>query len=252
MARKAYLMGMFGMALTFAAVLSGCLNSNSEPSDTWTKVSDVNVLAGSWKGKGTIPIADQSVSMGEGEDAFALPVSTSSMGIEMTVSYAAGAEKAHTSAKLDMESILGAVAATINSDAAMKASIAPLMALSVAMDEDLSDMEKSDALASFGITPLDVIALMSGDEAAAAVLAMMTITKDHVWDMMAKENPALEKYYYIEDNDIPADSLLNTGGDVKINQSGTKLQLKLPKDQFKAGGMSVEKDVEFVLNRQSF
>jgi hypothetical protein len=252
MARKAYLTGMLGIALVFIMVLAGCPNSSSEPSDTWTKVSDVNELAGTWKGKGAIPIPAQSIPMGEEEDALLLPVPASSLETEMTVSYAAGAENVHASTKANIESFLDAMAATVNTNAAMKASIAPMLALSVAMDEDLSDEEKSQALASFGITPLDVIALMSGDEAAiAAALESITITKDHVWDMVAKENPDMKKYYYIDNNAIPAGTLLNAGGDVEINQSGTKLQLKLSKDQFKAGNMGVEKDVEFILNRQS-
>jgi hypothetical protein len=253
MTKKACLTGMPGILLAFIMALSGCPNSNSEPSDAWTKVSNVNELAGTWKGTGTINFPAQDIKMGDDgeEDSSVLSLPASSMGIEAVISYAADAPNANTSIKMNMSKILDAALASINTNPKIKGVMALGVAMSVLMDENLSEMQKFTALTALGLSPADVPALMGGDEAAvAAVLAKIKLTKDHIWLMMAKENPTMEKYYYTTTNTISADELLKGGGEVKVNQNGTKLKLTLSKAQFNAGGMSVEKDVELILNKQ--
>ncbi|MDR1248258.1 MAG: hypothetical protein LBK63_03045 [Treponema sp.] len=260
MAGKAYLTGMLGVLLVFITVLAGCLNSNSEPSDTWTTVSDARELAGTWKGKGNISISAQDVKMGdEGEDgeedegASLLYFPASSMGIEMAFDYVADAPSARTSIKMDMSKILDETAAMINSIPEMKNAVALGVAMSIAMDEKLSSTEQLKEFTTLGITQTDVDTLTGGGEDSINVLTKIAITKDHIWLMMTKGDTSLTKYSFTSEDAVPKDELLGAGGAGKsfINQDGTKLKLTMSKAQFKASGISVERDIELILNKQS-
>jgi hypothetical protein len=263
MARKACLTGMFGVLLAFTMVLSGCQNSSSEPSDTWTAVSDVNLLAGSWKGKGEISISAQDVKIGgeegeegdndENEGASLLYFPESSMEIETAFDYVADEPNARVSTKMDMSKILDATVGMINGIPEMKSAVALGVAMSIAMDEKLSPEQQLEAFATLGITQTDMETLMGGEDESIVVLAKITITKDHVWLMMTKGDPALAKYYFTSEDAIPKGELLGAseGGKSFINQDGTKLKLTVPKDKFKAAGINVGKNVEFILNKQS-
>jgi hypothetical protein len=75
----------------------------------------------------------------------------------------------------------------------------------------------------------------------------MPITKDFLWQMM-QGDPA-KKYYVTQTYPVPKNELLSTGGEVKINQNRTKLQVILPKAAFGETGVTVG-DVWLTLHKQ--
>jgi outer membrane lipoprotein SlyB len=249
MRRKAYLTGILGLALVFAMVLTGCAGSDPETRDTWTKATNADQVAGSWQGTGTIPIPKQDVKMGDEDDPTApiLSFPGSSMGIDMTVTYAAGAANAATSITMDLNGILGAAVDTINKNSEMKNLMAFGVIMTIMFDDEMSDAEKSAALSALGLTEADMGVLMGDDDAAtAAVLAKITITKDTIWLMQGGATPG--DYHVTDTGTIPKAELI--GDNVQLNQDGTKLRLIVPKAMFSDAGMTIEKDVELYLNKK--
>jgi hypothetical protein len=252
MARKVYVAGILGIALVFIVVLAGCPDANTETPDTWTEVSTMNVLAGTWSGKGTIPIPAQDRPMGDDEDALPLPLPQSSVGMEMTVSYVADSPTMNVSTKIDMSVYLDAMVATLNKDDDMKALMAFFVVMSVAMNDELSEAEKSKALGDLGLTLTDMAALMGEDEAAkAAVLKKISINKDLLWNMMTmEEEPTPEKYFFTREETIPKEELLDENQKIYINQDSTKVKLAIPKAEFDDMEIDIGNAAEFILNKQ--
>jgi hypothetical protein len=255
--KKIQFIGLPAAALVFVMVLTGCPNPNTKEQDTWTEASDVNALAGNWKGSGSIPIPAQSIPIPMDEDGSTLPISAFSMGIAMTISYTADAPAADVSMKMDMGTYLDAMAKAVNDSPEIKGIMA-LGAIMVAMDDELSDEEQIAALTDLGLSQADMATLMgafiSGDEdAIARIVAKITITKDHVWAMStAGIEPTPEKYYYTVEETISTEELLGENVDEKIyiNQDGTKLKLTIPKEQFDDMNMDIANDVELILDKQ--
>jgi multidrug efflux pump subunit AcrA (membrane-fusion protein) len=252
MARKAFLTGMSGLLLVCIMVLAGCPDPTSgrpDPNpgqpDTWTEVTDVNVLAGTWKGTGTIQISAQTISMDE-EGGGILQLPASSMGIDMTFTYVAGEPNAGIAITVDMENILEAAAEAISSDAELKGYLAIGVILSSTFDGALSDADKTLLLADFGLSPVEMGALMGGGSAAAAALAKLRITKNHVWYIQGGD--LTKKYTITPDQDpIPAGDLL--AEEVFVNQDGTKIKLMVPQAAFEETTMTVGA-VDLILNKQ--
>jgi hypothetical protein len=199
------------MALTFSFVLIGCPNPNEEESDTWTKVTEVNELAGTWKGNGVIPIPAQDESFGD-EEASVVSIPASSVAVEMTFAYTADEEAAHVDMKIDMKNYFDAMAKAIDDDPDAKALV--LMGL-----------------------------MFSGVD----VTGIDTITRDHIWTMMEPDSGA-EKYYHTEQQTIDKDEILSEKEPVHFNQNKTKIKLVVPKEELV--DMGVEKDIEFVMEKQ--
>jgi hypothetical protein len=210
MVNKKIWLGMLGIVLAFSFVLTGCPDPNKEEPDTWTKVTAVNELAGTWKGNGTIPIPAESQPFG-GEDGPVLSIPASSAGVEMTFSYTADAVNADTAMKIDMKNLFDVMAKAINDNPQAKAYILAILAF-------------------------------SGEE----VTATTTVTRDHLWTMIM--SPDAEKYYQTMEQTIDKDDILSEDEPVYINQNKTKLKFVLPKEAF--GEIEVEKDVEFILVKQ--
>lgn len=259
--KKIRFVGLPAVALVIIMVLTGCPDSNLEEKDPWTEVTNVNALAGNWSGSGTITIPAQSVPISEEEDDPGLSISAFSLGLELSISYVADAPTAKTSTKTNMGEFFDAMAKTVNSNPEIKSLMALGVILTVAMDEELTDAQKIAALSGLGISLADSALLMSGDEdAAAAVLAKASITKDHLWNMLAAGmGPDAQPYYYTENATIPAEELIGkTGGEtgyekIYIHQDGTKIKLVIPKESF--GGMdmniAIADDVALLLNKQN-
>jgi hypothetical protein len=198
------------MALAFGLVLIGCPDPNKEEADSWTEVTTVNELAGTWKGSGKIPVPAQDAPLGD-EDGPVLSIPAFSAGVEMTCAYTADASTVNVTVKIDLKNFLDAMSKTINDDPQVK-----------------------------------VLILMGLASSGVDVEGITSITKDHLWTMMG--DPAAEKYYQTMDEIIDKDEILSTDEPVYINQNKTKIKFVLPKEALESIGS--DKDIEFVLEKQ--
>jgi hypothetical protein len=256
--KKARSLGLPAAALAFILALTGCPDPAAGEQDVWTEVTDANALAGNWKGSGAIAMPAQSAPLGREEGALVLPFLAASLDIAMTL--AVDGTNAGVSIAIDLSAYLDAMAKILNSNPDLKGPAAWGVILTTAMNEELSEFEKLAALFALGLTDADVAALMAafvggGDQAAAAaVVEKITITKDHLWGLLAAAmGPDAEKYYVtVEMPSIPREDLLNENSAIYSNQNGTKIKLAIPKDVFDGLGvnMPLANDVGLILHKQ--
>jgi hypothetical protein len=128
MKKKIGLAAMIGVLLVFGFMFVSC--GGDEETDTWSALTDVNDLAGTWQGSTTIRIPKQEMEIMEGAPPMEIPAT--SIDVDMTLTYTKDASNATIKVVAGMEKLLETVASKFGMP---KETLWAFITLSAAEDE---------------------------------------------------------------------------------------------------------------------